>query len=290
MTGMKANSSGVSECAGGATGTGARVLPSGRETARVFVVMTGLSLIAAVAWAWLLIPLNRMEDMGAICGGGSGFAWASAHVATTVIMWMAMSVAMMTPVAAPSVLRVAGCAACGTGRAILETAKFGTAYFAGWLGFTGAMAMVQCTLEAQNLLSPAIALKSSVAGGTLLCAVGLFELFALYSWPGSPRLSESHGGAAGPAGIHRGARLRQGFAEGVACVAKCGPLMTIGFAFGAMNPTWMFLMAIYSTTEAGLCHMGPRMSESALRCVVAGGLVFLGTGLALGGTPSMTLF
>ena len=68
------------------------------------VVFLCLSVLTAGAWAWLLMAPD-LPIAGVICGRG-GLQWSFAHLGLTMAMWLAMSIAMMAPVAARDLLRL----------------------------------------------------------------------------------------------------------------------------------------------------------------------------------------
>jgi predicted metal-binding membrane protein len=75
------------------------------------VVLSGLALIVALAWAYvasLASDMRNMETATEMAMSQMQEVWGIMDFALTFVMWAVMMVAMMTPSAAPMILMFAG--------------------------------------------------------------------------------------------------------------------------------------------------------------------------------------
>ena len=153
-------------------------------------------------------------------------------------MWTVMMAAMMLPGAASAIARGArGMARLG----------FAAAYLLVWTAFSGGAALVQSWLERDALLSESMALRSSVAAGIILVAVGLYQLtpakrHSLLQCRLRPQQV--------PANL--GESIRAGVRYGGACLASSAALMALLFVAGVMSYAWMVAIALWIAGEKGL--------------------------------------
>ena len=153
-------------------------------------------------------------------------------------MWTLMMVAMMLPSAAPAIAR---------GARGLSRFGFAAAYLLVWIAFSGAAALVQWWLERAALLTDGMALRSSVAAGLTIVAVGLYQLT-----PAKRRsLLQCR---VRPDNVP--ASFRQsviaGFRYGGACLASSAALMALLFVAGVMSYAWMVVIALWIAAEKWL--------------------------------------
>jgi predicted metal-binding membrane protein len=234
------------------------------------VVMAALVAVAVLAWAYVLWLAADMAmptasapgadmvgmdmagiDMGAAIAPGFQ-AWAPADFAFIFAMWAVMMVGMMTPSVAPMVLLYAGVGrkAQASGRPIASTAWFFTGYLLVWIAFSVAATGAQWLLTSLTLLSPAMATNSTVAGGLVLIAAGLYQWTpmkgaCLRQCQAPIAFLASHGGfRSDPAGA-----LRFGITHGAYCLGCCWALMALLFVGGVMNVLWIAGIAILVLLE-----------------------------------------
>jgi predicted metal-binding membrane protein len=192
----------------------------GPRRGRVVVPLALAALIAA-SWAGLL-------RLGA-----------DAHphhtgLAALLVMWAAMSVAMMVPVEAASLLRLA--------HGLRETGTFLAGYLLPWLAFSLGAAGLQQGLHAAGWMDSGMATSNRWLAGGLLIAAGLAQLSPLRQ-ACLDRCRAASLTAAGTGG------LGGGLHASVASIACCGLLMLVPFATGVMSVSWMAALTVLLVVE-----------------------------------------
>ena len=223
------------------------------------MVMAGLAVLIAAAWAYLLrgagIEMDKM-DMGggqvmlmapAIRASTPVFdgLWTAGYTALVLLMWVVMMAAMMLPAATPAILQVVG-AAGGRGSKAdrVAAALFFTAgYLLVWIAFSVAATLLQWALDSADLLSDTMASRSAVAAGLLLVAVGLYQVSPL-KHSCLQRCRSCAGRPPPDMPARAGAMLGQGLRYGVSCLGCCGVLMGLLLVGGVMNLLWIAAIAI----------------------------------------------
>ena len=273
---------------------------------RAMVVMAIL-IITVLAWAhilWLVAQMGMAEVATAATAedamagmhmpGGSGTMdgmdmgsgvgtvepvlrpWSIADGALIFSMWAVMMVGMMTPSAAPMALLYAavGRTAGASGRPLAATGWLVAGYLSAWIAFSLAATGAQWTLTRLALLTPMMESASSIFGGIVLIATGL------YQW--SPLKDICLRQCQTPLGflMSRGgfrsdpfAALRLGAEHGAYCVGCCWALMTLLFVGGIMNVLWIAGLMILILLEK-VVPMG-RLIPRVAGAVIAVGGVFL---------------
>lgn len=269
------------------------------------VVTAALVIIAVLAWAYVLwlaadmtMPNAASGDMagmdmsGTNAGGmdmpgmdmggmdmgaavAPGFrAWAPADFAFIFAMWAVMMVGMMTPSVAPMVLLYAGVGrkARAGGRPIASTAWFFTGYLLVWFAFSVAATGAQWLLASLTLLSPMMATNSTVLGGLVLIAAGLYQWtpmkgVCLQQCQAPIAFLASHGAfRSDPLGA-----LRFGIHHGAYCLGCCWALMALLFVGGVMNVLWIagiaILILLEKTVPTG--QLIPRISGALMAAIGA---------------------
>lgn len=154
-------------------------------------------------------------------------------------MWATMMALMMLPGALPAVLRYPGAVA---------RSAFGLAYLFVWTIFSAGVALVQWWLERSELLSENMTLRSSIAAGIVIIAVGVYQvtpwkhrclLQCRLRQPQDNRL----GGAGG---------IRAGLRHGVCCLGSSAAVMALMFVAGVMSAAWMVAIAAWVLAEKSL--------------------------------------
>jgi len=165
--------------------------------------------------------------------------WTPGYAALMFFMWWAMMVAMMLPSSAPMILLFATVNRKQHARAgpFVPPAVFAGAYLVTWGGFSLVAVGLQWTLQRLSWLSPAMASTSSVLGGLLLLAAGLYQLTPIKQaclrhcrHPITFLTSHWRRGTAGA--------VRMGFEHGAFCVGCCWFLIGLLFVGGIMNLYW----------------------------------------------------
>jgi predicted metal-binding membrane protein len=221
------------------------------------VVLGGLTVVVALAWAWLLLGAGiDVEKMD--MGGGQMMQmlpeWSFGYGLVVFAMWAVMMVAMMLPSAAPVTLLVASIArkrAAAGGSFGGGTALFVLGYLVVWCGFAAAATLLQWGLDEAGLMSDTMALANRIAAGTVLVAAGIYQWtplkeaclrhcrspldFLLFHW------REGRLGA-----------LTSGIGHGAYCLGCCWMLMALLFVGGIMNLAWIAVIALLVLVEKTL--------------------------------------
>jgi predicted metal-binding membrane protein len=227
-----------------------------------------LLVVGALSW-WLLA--RSAAVMSAMSGSGVLLDAAIAmmrpantvpYLIVTVLMWIVMMSAMMTPAIVPVVMlferldrRRAGSGAGGSSTARGDGVVFAAGYLLVWLGFAVVATALQWALHRAALLHTHALAAGPVLAGVLLVLAGLYQLtpykgaclahcqtplaFLLGSWEDG----------------RRGA-LRMGARHGLYCLGCCWALMLLMFAGGVMSLTAMAVLTVFILAER-LLPAGP---------------------------------
>lgn len=185
--------------------------------------------------------------------GGSTLLLPHHHVVTplafvaTVLMWLAMVVAMMTPTVLPWILAYATLVTPVSGtRPWRAIAAFTAGYLTVWLGYSAAAAAVQVALARAGLLLGDRV--GTALGGAMLIAAGVFQFMPLKSAclahcrsPLSYFIARWRDGPIGG--------LRLGLSHGAYCLGCCWLVMLTALAMGVMNLAWMAVLTAVVVLE-----------------------------------------
>lgn len=168
-------------------------------------------------------------------------------VAATVLMWLAMVVAMMTPTVLPWILAYATLVTPVAGaRPWRAIAAFTTGYLTVWFGYSLAAAGLQMALARAGLLLGDRV--GTALGGALLIAAGAFQFMSLkaacLAHCRSPLSYFIARWLDGPIG-----GLRLGFSHGAYCLGCCWLVMLTALALGVMNLAWMAVLTVVVMLE-----------------------------------------
>lgn len=163
----------------------------------------------------------------------------------TVLLWLAMTLAMMLPTAAPMILTYAEIAetAARKGERIVSPLMLAAGYCAVWIGGALIAATAQFLLAdvVPTAWTPALTAAAFVGAGlyqfTTLkhaCLSRCRQPFSFFflNWTTTPT------------GV-----FRLGVKQGMDCLGCCWAMMALMFVSGAMNVVWMAALAIYMTAE-----------------------------------------
>ena len=152
------------------------------------IVITGLAVVAALGWAYIVHLASAMGSMqaGLDVAMPQTAAWGPADLWLLFVMWVVMMVAMMVPSAAPLILMVAVVNRQRRQRAdpLTPVGLFLLGYLLVWTASSAVATFLQWGLHAAALLSPAMTSTSPILGGLLLLGAGLFQ-FSPSSTPAS---------------------------------------------------------------------------------------------------------
>ena len=254
------------------------------------VVLSGLALIVALAWAYvssLALDMRDMETATEMAMPQMQEAWGVTDFALTFVMWAVMMVAMMTPSAAPMILMFAGINRRRREQHVpyVPTSVFLVGYLVIWTAFSVLATAAQWGLHTVSLLSPAMVSTSPILGGILLLVAGIYQWtplkHACLSKCRSPLgfvLNEWREG--------RWGAFLMGLKHGSYCTGCCWALMALLFVAGVMNLVWVAAIAGFILLEK-IVPAGQRMGQAAGALMVAGGVVLLGLSLWGGTQPEM---
>jgi predicted metal-binding membrane protein len=228
------------------------------------ILIAGLVTITLLAWAYMVNLSFRMT--GAVMNGSSGMgmppaqtampngqAWQFEDVIFTLLMWVVMMVAMMTPSATPMVIVFASV---NRQRYVNETpisatAAFLAGYLTAWILFSAGATFVQWGLHSAGLLSPETISVTPLLGGILLILAGMYQFTPLKHvclsncrTPLGFLMTEWRDGTKGA--------LIMGLRHGLYCLGCCWPLMLLLFVAGVMNLLWVALIAGYVLVEKAI--------------------------------------
>jgi predicted metal-binding membrane protein len=221
------------------------------------VVVAGLAAVTLVAWAYLFSvawSMDAADGMGAMdmapeMAMPQMQRWGAVELLLLFVMWAVMMVAMMVPSVAPFVLMFARAnREKGGSRVVGSAGILLLGYLLMWAGFSVLATLAQWGLHSAALLSPMMVSTSSVLGGLLLMAAGVFQFTPLKRAclvrcrsPLSFLMSHWREGQWGT--------FIMGLKHGAYCVGCCWMLMTLLFVAGVMNLLWVAAIAVFVLVE-----------------------------------------
>ncbi len=247
-----------------------------------------VAVLAGLGWltlAWLtagmggtgsglsgLLPLG----LQALCQPTFG---SHAPGAILLLMWGAMTLAMMLPSAGPMILTYAEIAetAAKKGERIVSPLVLAAGYGLVWAGFAVAASVAQLALTHVALMDHTMASASGLFSGAIFLAAGIYQFtplkhacltqcqrpfpFFFAHWQRTAQ------------GV-----FRLGLSQGLYCLGCCWAMMLVMFAVGTMNVVWMAGLGIVMAIE----KIGSRrtFSHAVGAGLILGGLSFLLTAFA----------
>lgn len=221
------------------------------------VILAAVAVMALAAWAYLVYlarEMGTMDEKGAMSMAPDMVmphmqSWGAIELLLLFVMWAVMMVAMMVPSAAPLVLMFARANRQKGGRRVVGSAGILLlGYLLVWIGFSAVATLAQWRLHAAAVLSPIMASTSSILGGVLLVAAGVFQFTPLKRAclvrcrsPLNFLMSDWREGQWGT--------FVMGLKHGAYCVGCCWMLMTLLFVAGVMNLFWVAAIAVFVLVE-----------------------------------------
>jgi len=233
--------------------------------------VVALALLALMLLAWLALVAGAGTGMDPFAMSGwflpagppaESEPWTHAYWLIAFFMWTIMMVAMMLPSASPTVLlygRVVRQAERNSevAHASGAVAAFAAGYLTLWSVFSVFAVVLQWALEQSGAMTGMMALRQPAIAGTLLIAVGVYQLTPLKGnclahcrSPASFLAAHWRPGVAGA--------WRMGLSHGAYCVACCSALMLILFVGGVMNLVWIAGLSLLVLAEK-LLPQGERL-------------------------------
>jgi predicted metal-binding membrane protein len=208
------------------------------------------------AWSGLsahLFPLLASHDwlraLTAICVSHPA-DWSLGDAAAHASMWLAMSLAMMLPTAAPMLRTYAEIAdtAAARGKRIVSPLVLAAGYLSIWCAFALGLTLLEWLLGVSGLLSGTEAILTGTAAAVVLAGAGLYQLGStkaacLVKCAHPFPVLFAHW-TESPAGVYR-----LGLEQGMFCLACCWSLMLVMFAVGLMNIVWIAGLTVLMTVE-----------------------------------------
>ena len=242
------------------------------RTHRAILLASSMTVTLA-GWLWLTgAPAHQLHSalLQPHCHPQPGIG----SFVSSVVMWQAMAVAMMTPTTLNWLFAFAGLAGRSEPRRTFRAVgAFVAGYFVVWLGYSILGTVLQIALQHAGFLDRGGKLPPSAAGIVLIGAGIVYFTplsraclrhcrnpltYFLTRWENGP-----HGG------------FRFGLAHGADCVGCCWALMLTGFAMGVMNLVWMGFLTILVWVEK-LAPGGDRIAG-----VFAAAMIVWGAALVL---------
>ncbi len=240
---------------------------------RIFV-LAGLAGLVAISWLYLISESMRMSDMASATMQAR--SWTLLDTELTLAMWIVMMVGMMVPSAAPTILLygLVTRKQSGRGHALAPTSAFVTGYLLAWTAFSVVATALQWLLDVAALLSPTAVLDSSIAAGTLMAAVGAYQLTpakrACLEHCRSPAEFLSRHWRKGFGGA-----IVMGMHHGAYCLGCCWGLMALLFVGGVMNLLWVAALAGFVLIEKLTPHGHMLARAAGIILLLTGGFVAL---------------
>lgn len=244
------------------------------------IVITSLVVLAAAAWAYTGYLAWEMEgmDMGPEMVMPQMQTWTLIDLLLLFVMWTVMMVAMMVPSAAPMVLMFANVQRQRQKqqRPFVSTGVFLLGYLIIWTAFSLITTLAQWGLHSTALLSPMMISTSSLFGGVLLMAAGIFQ------WTPLKHTCLKH--CRSPLGFittdwrdGTWGALIMGLRHGSYCTGCCWALMALLFVVGVMNLFWVAMIAVFVLIEK-IVPNGHWVSKASGLMLIGWGIWMIQTG------------
>jgi predicted metal-binding membrane protein len=236
------------------------------------VLSASAMAVTLTAWMWLTRGSAHQLHSGLLMPHCDPVPAVGTFV-SAVVMWQAMTIAMMTPTTLNWLFALATFTGRRKPRRVFRAVgAFAMGYFLVWLGYSIVGATAQLALQRAGFLDDGGKLPSPAAGLVLIGAGIVYctplsrnclrhcrnpLTYFLGRWD-----NQSRGG------------FRFGAVHGAYCVGCCWALMLTGFAMGAMNLAWMGFLTILVTVEK-LAPRGDRIAAAASAGLIVWGATLL---------------
>ena len=204
--------------------------------------------VAGLSADWLPGPLR--EALAALCGPAALAGTGLTTFLVSLTMWLAMSVAMMLPSAAPMLRTYADIAqtAAAKGEDARSVWTLALGYLAVWTAFSMAAAVAQTALVSAGAAAGIDTPVASALGGVMLLLAGFYQFSALKE-ACLEKCRNPFATLFARWSTDAGAILRLGVDQGLWCLGCCWALMLVMLAVGTMNLAWMALLALFTLLE-----------------------------------------
>jgi len=241
------------------------------------VTFAVLALVAALSWWLLALSAHTMATMQ-----GEGLLMRSAiammapedsppYLLASVVMWLLMMIAMMTPAVLPVLLTLQRMRMDTAGSATLA---FAAAYLAVWGGFGVVLSAVQWMLHRAALLDGHVMAANPVPASLILMGAGLYQLTPMKR----ACLAHCQSPLAYLLGHWRtgfGGAFRMGLGHGAYCLGCCWALMLVMFVGGVMSVATMAVLSLFMLAERVLPDGVWSATLPGLGMIAAGAVLML---------------
>lgn len=213
-----------------------------------YLIIASLVALVALAWVYLLILNNNMQDMSSMVPGIH--PWTPTEFVMMFLMWAIMMFAMMIPSVMRAVLIFSRIDHTKGQQHLMVTPAFvfTLGYFVTWTVFSVLATVLQWALEMAALLSPMMVVTSGSLGAALLIAAGLYQLTPLkdacLKHCQSPAMFMATHYRKGLRGA-----FQLGLTHGAYCLGCCWLLMGLLFVGGVMNLIWILAISLFVLAE-----------------------------------------
>lgn len=239
------------------------------------VVVAGLAALTVVAWVYLVSMTSRMSVADGMAMPPMQ-SWRAVEIVLLFVMWGVMMVAMMVPTVTPLLLMFARADRQRVGnRAVTRTGTLLLGYLLVWMGFSVLATLAQWGLHSAALLSPTMVGTSSIFGGLLLIAAGVFQFTPMKR----ACLTQCRSPLSFLMSYWREERWGSfilGLQHGTYCVGCCWLLMALLFVAGVTNLFWMVGISVFVLAEKAAPN------GDLIRRIAGGTLIATGIALILG--------
>jgi predicted metal-binding membrane protein len=244
------------------------------------IVAVGIAFVVALAWGYLVTGAGvgtTMADMAMddMAMDDMPMPWSPSYAVILFVMWWVMMLAMMVPSAAPTVLLFATIRRKeeASNHPPVDAWVFLSGYLLMWAGFSLLATLAQWGLWRAGLLSSEMVSTSTLFGGVILLAAGLYQFTPFKNtclrYCQSPLLFLSRHWQPDIWGV-----LRMGLRHGGYCLGCCWFLMALLFVGGIMNLVWIAGIALYVASEK-LLPVGRGLSRVSGAILIASGTIVL---------------
>lgn len=232
-------------------------------------------------WDDLLSRLNiERSDNGflafvlKLCSPLSPNTFGFAEILSTFLMWLAMSLAMMLPSAAPMIRTYGDIAdvAAAKGERVVSLWVLVAGYLLVWTLFSVAMSLFQMALIGAGLAADPVFPIQGILGAVILILAGVYQFSALKD-ACLTKCRNPFSILFGRWSPKPGAIFRLGMEQGVFCLGCCWALMLVMLVVGTMNLAWMAFFTLFAIIE--------KSGKGRVTSHVSGGILLAWGGILL---------
>jgi predicted metal-binding membrane protein len=210
--------------------------------------------------------------LGRLCGPGKGVSGVREWIVVA-MLWHAMTLAMMLPVATPMIsayLDIAE-AARSKGLTVVAAPYLAAGYCAVWLAFSSAATALQLLIDQ----SPRLILTDEAVGAAVLLVAGAYQ-FAPFKHACLKKCRAPMPYFLARWSERRADVFRMGLEQGLLCLGCCFALMLLMIVAGVMNVIWMAGLTALVLLEKTLPLPQPLVYGSGAGLITAGLLLLTG--------------